>query len=140
VGVGKPQKTRRVVSITVSLGIANGTLSTVGSITLFQGKARGYLVGDKDQYLPIKISWSICYLSQVLLGVILRWSRRPSPELRLELAACRGALLTVVDNHHLQLFPAYVLLWSPKSMIPCPVITSRRADQEGYRDGNLPFT
>jgi len=30
----------------------------------------------------------------------------------------------VVDNHYLQLFTAYVLLWSPKSLIPCPVITT----------------
>ena len=36
--------------------------------------------------------------------------------------------------------PSYVLLWSPKSLIPYPVIRSRRAGPEGYRDGNLPFT
>jgi len=37
-----------VVASTTSLGIANGTLSTAGSIPLFQGKAKSYLVGDKD--------------------------------------------------------------------------------------------
>ena len=69
----------------------------------------------------------------MLLGVILRWSRRPSPELRLELAACRGALLTVVDNHHLQLILVVVLSRDLVTTYPCPVFMSRRAGQEGYK-------
>jgi len=125
-----------VVTFTTSLGIANGTLWSASSITLFQGNARGYLAGDKDQFLPIKISWSICYHSQVLLGVVWGWSRRLWPGLPLESAACRGALRVVVDNTHSLLFVAVVLSGDLVTTYPCPVITSRRAGLEGYKGVN----
>jgi len=121
---------------TTSLGLANGTLSTASSLSLLQGKARGCLSGNKDRYSPIKISWLIWYISSGVLRSLRRWSRRHWSGLPLESATCYGALLTVVDNHHLQLILAVILSRDLVTTYPCPVITSRRAGPEGYNGVN----
>ena len=124
------------MSTTAGLGIANGTLLSASSITLFQGNARGCLAGDKDQFLPIKISWSICYHSQVLLGVVWGWSRRLWPGLPLESAACRGALRVVVDNTHSRCIPLLSCpdLLSPRVGVRCVDVS--REGLEGYKSVN----